>query len=310
MGREARTDQAGTFIHQVLPYASDTDLVERAAPPAIEGLAEGHAVIVAVDARHLAPLREAIGPGARYEDAASWYRRPGKTLAAYHAFVTGALEDGAPGVRIVGEPAWPDGPPALVRAWARYESAINDVLAREPVWAICPYDTRRLPPTLVSEAMRTHPATTDGTTGRYMSPGEFVGSPPEDPPPADAAWFLMPSPFDLRRARDAVAEVARATGMKPVRVASLTVAVGEVLANALRHGRTAAQVWTWTEPGMGLVVQVDDEGRGIADPLAGYRPPSPETGRWGLWMARQMADVVDVWVRPGGGTSVRLAMTA
>ncbi|HEX9890876.1 MAG TPA: ATP-binding protein, partial [Actinomycetota bacterium] len=189
------------------------------------------------------------------------------------------------------------------------ESAINEVLAAEPVWALCPYDTRRLPGAVVTEAMRTHPETTDRPSAQYVPPREFVGVPP-DPPPAGATWFLVPSPFDIRRARDAVSEAARATGMTEARVATLTVAVSEAVSNALRHGRTAARVWTWTEPGLALVVQVDDDGRGIADPLAGYRPPSPGGTGAGLWTARQMADVVDVWARPGGGTSVRVAMTA
>ena len=282
--------------------------MERVAPVASQGLEEGEAVIVAVDARHLDPLRAAIGPEARYRDAATWYRRPGKTLAAYHDFITEALERGATGVRIIGEPVWPDGPRSLVRAWARYESALNDVMAREPVWATCPYDVARLSDSVVAEAMRTHPATPDLPTGDFAPPAEFVGR-PDGPPPDHATWFLVPSPFDVRRSRDMVAGAARAAGMAETQVASMTVAVSEVVTNALRHGRTAARVWTWTEPGMSLVVQVDDGGRGIADPLAGYRPPSGGAGL-GLWTARQMADVLDLWVRPEGGTSVRISMRA
>ena len=54
-----------------------------------------------------------------------------------------------------------------------------------------------------------------------------------------------------------------------------------------------------------LVCQIDDAGAGLADPLAGYRPPGTEqrAGR-GLWLARQVVDLMQI--APGHrGTSVR-----
>lgn len=55
-----------------------------------------------------------------------------------------------------------------------------------------------------------------------------------------------------------------------------------------------------------LLCQVDDRGPGVADALAGYRPPAGATvqGR-GLWITRQLVDLLEVVPTPTG-TSVRV----
>jgi len=49
-------------------------------------------------------------------------------------------------------------------------------------------------------------------------------------------------------------------------------AANEVLTNALRYGRGAVALWGWPDDGR-FLCQIQDDGRGIADPLAGYVPP-------------------------------------
>ena len=80
---------------------------------------------------------------------------------------------------------------------------------------------------------------------------------------------------------------------------------GEVLTNAVVHGACPCQLWVYAESGA-LVVHVRDAGSGFADPLAGYLPPEPRTGRGrGLWLAHQTCDAVEL-ATGTGGTDVRL----
>jgi anti-sigma regulatory factor (Ser/Thr protein kinase) len=86
----------------------------------------------------------------------------------------------------------------------------------------------------------------------------------------------------------------------------IVLTVAEIAANGLAHGGAPVRVRVWRQGG-GLSVQVDDSG-GIPLPAdAGYhRPTAGQTpGGRGLWLARQLADVVSTRSRPGN-TSVRL----
>ena len=85
----------------------------------------------------------------------------------------------------------------------------------------------------------------------------------------------------------------------------MVIAVAEVATNGLVHGLPPVRVRAWGQ-GDTLVVQVDDAAGRPLPPLAGYVPPGtdPDAGR-GLWLARQLADVVSVHTE-GRTTSVRL----
>ena len=84
----------------------------------------------------------------------------------------------------------------------------------------------------------------------------------------------------------------------------LSVALTEVLTNALRHGGGDVRLWAWADS-ESLICQVEDRGGGIVDPLAGYRPPRAQANGRGLWLARQLVDLLQIV--PGlQGTIVRL----
>src|SRR5690606_36727272 len=74
--------------------------------------------------------------------------------------------------------------------------------------------------------------------------------------------------------------------------------------NCIRHVLGVAHVRSWREGG-GAVVVIRDRGR-VADPLAGRVRPAPgHVGGWGLWIANQVCDLVQLRTSTAG-TVVRL----
>ena len=109
-----------------------------------------------------------------------------------------------------------------------------------------------------------------------------------------------------RRLRDQAASVDHGPGAAE-RVAS---AAHELMGNALRHGRPPCRVRAWRSAGA-LHVRVDDAGAGAAVATAGYGPPTTSLGPGtGLWVARQLTDVVHTRSGPADGTAVELLFRA
>jgi anti-sigma regulatory factor (Ser/Thr protein kinase) len=83
-------------------------------------------------------------------------------------------------------------------------------------------------------------------------------------------------------------------------------AVNEVATNAVEHGSGDAHLALWTGPGSReLLCEVHDGGR-LLDPLPGLRAPHPSDPRGrGLWIARQLCDLLHVW-GDHTGTHVRI----
>jgi anti-sigma regulatory factor (Ser/Thr protein kinase) len=113
---------------------------------------------------------------------------------------------------------------------------------------------------------------------------------------------------DLLELRRTVAAQAHEANVPAHRIPELLLAVHEVAANALTHGGGQALARLWTDDRR-FVCDIDDQGPGLSETTAGYVPPDPdgERGR-GLWLARQVCDLVEVLSR-GGTTRVRLSMS-
>lgn len=300
------------FEHHALVYDTPEAFLAFATPFVTDGIAAGEPVFVAVGPSELSALETSIGggTGVRLADTNEWCPTPAVRLRAFHRFVTGALEDGAMHIRLMGEPLWPTRPEYALE-WARYESVLNAVMEPLPVALACTYDAARLDPRIVADARRTHPSVSTGD-GQWPSP-DFVepsslleGWNPPLPPAPEHARAMLP-PVDPAPARVFVIDRAAAAGVGDERAKDLALAVTEVLTNAAKHGTGARSLRTWVANGQ-LVCQIDDDGHDTPDPLAGYRPPSAEqeTGR-GLWIARQMVDLLRIVSGPIG-TSVRLSV--
>ena len=306
-----RPDRRRRLEHPALLYAGLDGFLAAMVPFVAAGVERGEVVLVAARGDYLPALRARLGTQAaavRWADTAAWHPSPAARLRAVHDLVTRELAAGAARVRLAGEPAWPPGPPELVREWQRYESAVNAVLAPFPATFLCLYDASGLAPSLLEAAYRTHPTVyQDGQeqpSAAYQPPARLLRdlAPDLPPPPPRAARF--PVTGDLASARRFLYREALRAGVPPERAMDLCAAGNEALTNALVHGRGTPTLLAWTE-GERFVCQVEDQGDGIADPLAGYRPPATAARGRGLWLARQLVDLLEV--APGApGAAVRL----
>ncbi len=214
---------------------------------------------------------------------------------------------GATGFRLVGEPLWP-ADAAHTREWQRYESVLNAVLAPYPVSLMCLYDATQLEASILETSRRTHPtACLNGErvpNPDFLRPDEFLVQWRHDLPPAPPTAVNIPQVPDVATARRFLMESAVEAGVGIEAALDLTVAANEIITNSFLYA-TRPALSSWTEEGR-FVCQIEDRGKGLTDPIASYRPPSDvgQHGR-GLWMARQLVDLLQI---DGGasGTTVRL----
>jgi anti-sigma regulatory factor (Ser/Thr protein kinase) len=111
---------------------------------------------------------------------------------------------------------------------------------------------------------------------------------------------------DLSQVRALVLRQARQAGLTEGRANDLVLAVSEVAANTLRHTRSAGTLAVWHD-GHEIVCEIRDEGT-IADLSAGTRKPPPgASGGHGLWLVRQVCDLVEL-TSDASGTTIRMHM--
>jgi anti-sigma regulatory factor (Ser/Thr protein kinase) len=118
---------------------------------------------------------------------------------------------------------------------------------------------------------------------------------------------LTADPAEIASVREAVRALAASGGFAG-RAGDLELALDELVANAQEHGRPPITVTAWMDGR--LVVQVEDRGDGF-DYAAQVRrhPPRPYDSRGrGLWIVRQLVDVVSVSSSPSG-TTVRIELS-
>ncbi|MGH2683117.1 MAG: anti-sigma factor RsbA family regulatory protein [Actinomycetota bacterium] len=302
----------GLLEHPALLYERMEDFLGVMVPYVSAGIEREEVVFVAARGVMVGALRDELGTraaGARLEDTDEWYPHPATRLRAFNELITGELGAGAKRFRLAGEPVWPAGPPELVREWQRYESVLNAVLAPFPATLVCLYDASRLDGSILDGARRTHPvvfgAGGEQPSGEFVAPEEFLPgwNPSLDPPPSSAV--RMPEVADLSFARWFLQEEALRAGIEPKRAADLVLAANEVLTNAVQYANGLTALWAWVDDGE-FICQIEDRGQGLADSLAGYRPPGDDiaAGR-GLWLARQLVDLLQIVPGPSG-TAVRL----
>ena len=114
-------------------------------------------------------------------------------------------------------------------------------------------------------------------------------------------------PAEVAAVRRAIRDIAVRHGFAD-RAGDLALALDELLANAQEHGRPPIRVAAWADGR--VVVEVSDAGGGF-DPSRVWstHPPAPlgRRGR-GLWIARQLADVVTIR-SDERGTTVRVELS-
>jgi anti-sigma regulatory factor (Ser/Thr protein kinase) len=300
----------GPFVHEALFYRSGGEFLAATVPFVRAGLAAGEPVLVAVPPTGGARLRKALGADAervRFEDITTAGRNPGRLIPwVYLPFLA---ENPGARVRMIGEPVWPGRTAMEYPPCVQHEAVINMVFAGWPISILCPYQAMALGTRAVADAACTHPVVVDGdgrtvVSGGYSPPEQVAArfNQPLPPPPAHA----VPLAFDgstLAEVRAATAgEVLRA-GLPAADADDLVLAVGEVAANAVRHGGGSGTLWLWHEAEV-IAAQIRDGGH-VSDPLAGRLPPPPASpGGHGLLVVNLLCDLVRRYTGESGTTTL------
>jgi anti-sigma regulatory factor (Ser/Thr protein kinase) len=294
----------GGFSHEAVLYRQPAQYRSAVLGFVRDGLARSEPVLVALPAAAAEAIRGDLGehPDLVFADMGQLGRNPGRIIPAVWDF---ADRHGGRPVRFVSEPVWPGRSAAEIRATVAHEAMINLAFAGVPVAVMCPYDVGRLAPNVAASAARTHPVLhmADGTRD---SPDYAAGRIPRFPlsrPPARAQRFDYTA--DLRSVRASVSRYAQDAGLTADRLPDLVIAVGEVIANTLRHTSGGGTVCIWHTRSE-VICQISDTGH-ITDPLVGLRRPLGPGGL-GLWVVNQVCDLVEL--RTGErGTTIRMHMS-
>jgi AcrR family transcriptional regulator len=298
------------LIHEALIYASQDEFVAALVPFVREGLALGQPTFAVLPGAKSTLLREALEQDARlvdFVDATTLYRSPANAIAEYRRRATELSRAGIGMTRLIGEVQF-ETSGREHDDWMRYESVFNAVFARSPTWVVCLYDTRVLPEQTIVDAERTHPFVRTGggerTSANYVAPEELSLRPPERDPNRDhveqLARLTAETEGDLVEVRRSVGRAARAAGLATAVVDDVTVAVNELVGEALAQGAPKASVEI-ARAGAQWLCEVTTE-TAMHETL--LRDDSP-----GLRIAHLISDRVDV-VSDAGGVSVRLMFSA
>jgi anti-sigma regulatory factor (Ser/Thr protein kinase) len=314
MGATAISDDHG-YRHEALLYAGEAAFMDGTLAFVREAVARGEPILVVLGAPKIAALRGALGPDGGhvlFADMAEVGENPARIIPAWEDFVE---RNAAPGRRLwgIGEPIWAGRGAAELVECQRHEALLNVVFSDPDFSLLCPYDVRALDPATIAEARRTHPYVREcgviaGASASFPGADAFAG-PFDAPLPAPPPEMAPPLAFGretLREVRRLVRAHGAAARLPDVRVSDLVLAVDEVATNSVRHGGGGGELRVWQEP-RALVCELRDAGR-IEDPLAGRRPPAADaTSGYGLWIANQLCELVQVRTYPSGSV-IRLHM--
>jgi anti-sigma regulatory factor (Ser/Thr protein kinase) len=306
-------DDSTPFSHEALLYQGETDFLAGTVPFIQEGIDNDEALLVVVDARKIARIREVLGCDAnrvRFADMSAVGRNPARIIPAWQDFVSTHAPGGRP-MRGIGEPISASRTADQLIECQRHESLLNVAFegGTAPWRLLCPYDVRSLTPLVIEEARRSHPYVADQG---LLEPSldyrgvEASGAPlgsglPAPPVTAESFEFSTTS---LRDVRVLVHAYAARAGLDDDTSHDLALAAHEIAANSTRYGGGQGVLQLWSTDAA-VICEIGDGGQ-ISAPLAGReRPPATNTGGRGLWLANQLCDLVQIRTRATGGV-VRL----
>jgi anti-sigma regulatory factor (Ser/Thr protein kinase) len=289
------------FRHEAFLYAGRDEFLDGTAAFIRDGLSGGEPTLVVLSAEKIGLLRAELGTDAdqvQFADMAEVGRNPARIIPAWSDFVEERSDNSRP-LRGIGEPIGPDRGPAELVECQRHEMLLNLAFDDTPAfWLMCPYDTDALDPAAVDEALRSHPIVSDGrdradstSYGGLVAAAAPFREPLRDPPTQPKEFYFEAA--GLAALRQYVALRAADAGLDVVRTEDLLLTVNEVATNSLRHAHGSGVLRVWEEPGY-LICEVRDGGT-FDNPLAGReRPVGGQLGGYGLWLANQLCDLVQV----------------
>ncbi|GAA3392519.1 MEDS domain-containing protein [Cryptosporangium minutisporangium] len=303
--------------HAALIIDSDATVEQLLVPVLRHHVAEGTPALLVVGPHTERVLRTRLG---RDAEALEWgaretfYQRLGFAFAGFRDYLR---EQHARGrrVHVIAEPdvmTGVDAPADRVAAYLGYESVCGEVYAPYGCPITCLWDSRRHP-TLVIEGVRSihdHELTVDGRVENdgYIPAAQYLSGRADVamlPPPDTAELDVVVT--DLRELigfRAAIGRWAQERDFAELAADHVVSATNEVVTNGMRHGVPPVRVRAWHHDAT-LVVHVEDQGGHPIPADAGYRPPARPGDGAGLWIARQLADVL-LTQSAEGRTAVRL----
>jgi anti-sigma regulatory factor (Ser/Thr protein kinase) len=241
------------------------------------------------------------------------HRRTGEAYEDCRVFLAGQRASDKP-TRLLTSNDLDGSEPDRLDAYLRYEAASTAVFRPFGFPWVCLYDRRLHPARLVDHVGEVHPQLflADGRpvdSTDYVDPARYLethSGPLSAVPDPAALDVQVDTPDELRAARHRLRDYASSLDRRPCAAERVAMAAHEVIGNALRHGRPPCRVRAWRSAAV-LHVRVDDRGPGTGVATAGYGPPATPTGPgMGLWVARQLTDVVHTRAAPADGTAVEL----
>jgi anti-sigma regulatory factor (Ser/Thr protein kinase) len=294
------------YHHAALMYAGRDQFVPQMVPFLRAGIAAREPTLVVVGSEKIDLLRTALNGDAghvAFADMNDVGSNPARIIPAWQDFI-----DAHPGRRLrgIGEPIFPERSPAELIECQHHERLLNLALEESELTLVCPYDTVALDPDVIEEAYHSHPVVSDrgGERTSHSYARENVdallaGDLPEPRVPPHVVQFTSDS---FRAIRELVARQADQEGLSRSRSDDLVLAVQEVVTNSVRHGGGSGTLRLWTDRAE-IICEVSDDGR-INDPLADRRLPADDrSGGWGLWLANQLCDLVQLRTGPAGSVA-------
>lgn len=300
---------APSLVHAAAYHSSRTDLLAQLVPIVEHALVRDERVALALQPDTEAALRTELGAGAPLHVLAPPAEAgSGQTVALQRGRELRELTRDGPVTVLTEHLSELDGPDGSF--WTELDAAVNVALAELPVRLTCFFPELPLHQSVLDGAAENHPyvLVRGGLhpNPRHRAPREVLTEHPVTPPlllgvPDVTVSFRS---WQLQDVRRAVRRLAGAAGFTDDRTEDVVLAVNEVATNAVEHSGPAAELHVWATGG-GLVCEVHDTGV-LADPLPGMASPHPSEPRGrGLWIARQLCDLLHVW-SDDHGTHVRV----
>lgn len=308
----------GRFHHAALVVDSDDTLRRRLVPVLETHLAAGEPVMMVVGEQTERVVRAALGARAddlEWRSPGAFYRRLGFAFERFRQYLQ-RQHDAGRSVHLVAEPdvgSDPDGAVDRVAAYLTYDSMYNAVYAAYGCPVTCLWDSRHHPARVIENMRSLHDREITDAGPRpnpgYVGPDTYLRTRADDampsPPPTVDVDVRLLDVDDLSQVRSTVSAWSLGLGFSDRATGDMVTAVSEVTSNGLLHGAPPVRLRGWRH-GQTLIIQVEDAGGRPIPTDAGYRHPAdPAHGGLGLWLARQLADVLTTHAVPGR-TSVRL----
>lgn len=299
------------FRHEALLYDGVDEFITSAGKFLEEGIRAGDSMLVVVNSAKIDLLKSALGAPANlieFADMTVVGGNPARIIPELRRFVDQASESGSP-MRGIGEPFWPERSPAEVAECDHHEALLNLAFGDVPTFSLmCLYDVSTLATEIVGKVGHYHRHVTKGAqrtpSADFYSDqnggGMFAAPLPPRPTSHSRHEFSVPSLGAFRRY---IGQRAVAAGFSSAAGDELVLVANEIATNSVRYGGGSGAAYLWVENGR-LVFEIVDAGQ-ITNPLVGRIKPRVDDGTYGLWLANQLCDLVQIR-SDSAGTVVRV----